>query len=72
MSSQTNQGTRPGKQAYEARRAAKAGVALDDWLSRKEEARKVASQPVAQPHPMLAGARALWRRLIDRAHRPLS
>ncbi|GAA4496547.1 hypothetical protein [Gluconacetobacter tumulicola] len=61
----------PGKQAYEARRAAKAGISLDRWLARKEAARKAASPPAAQPNPVLAQARSVWRRLIERAHRPL-
>ncbi|MBB2196380.1 hypothetical protein HLH44_02685 [Gluconacetobacter sp. 1c LMG 22058] len=71
MSSRDKQGNAPGKQAYEARRAAKAGVSLDNWLARKDDTRKAASAPPAQPNPVLAQARSVWRRLIDRAHRPL-
>ncbi|MBB2206634.1 hypothetical protein [Gluconacetobacter takamatsuzukensis] len=71
MSSQDKPGNAAGKQAYEARRAAKAGVSLDSWLARKEEARKVLAAPTAQPNPVLAQARSVWRRLVERAHRPL-
>ncbi|MBB2176956.1 hypothetical protein HLH21_13660 [Gluconacetobacter johannae] len=60
-----------GKQAYEARRAAKAGVSLDKWLSRKEDDRKTVIAAAAQPNPLLAQIKAGWRRLMDRAHRPL-
>ncbi|GBQ27635.1 hypothetical protein ACLRDC_09460 [Gluconacetobacter sacchari] len=67
MSNQDKQ----GKQAYEARRAAKAGMSLDHWLARKADARKIASAPAAQPNPVLTQVRSVWRRLLDRAHRPL-
>lgn len=71
MNSRDNPASGQGKQAYEARRAAKAGVSLDNWLARKEGARKAVSTPAAQPNPVLALARSVWRRLIERAHRPL-
>ena len=63
----------PGKQAYEARRAAKAGVSLERWMADKqklaqaelEAARRARakSQPAAKP--------GLLKRLLDRAHKPL-
>ncbi|MDW8444203.1 MAG: hypothetical protein RML45_07800 [Acetobacteraceae bacterium] len=33
-------GMSEGKRAYEARRAAKAGVSLETWLARKEKAKR--------------------------------
>ena len=63
----------PGQRAYEAKRAAKAGMSLEKWLSAKEkqqaeeeQARAKASQPAkpAKPPGLLA-------RLIERAHKPL-
>ena len=62
-----------GKLAYEARRAAKAGVSLERWMADKEkraraelEAERRArakAQPPAKP--------GLLKRLLDRAHKPL-
>lgn len=62
----------PGKQAYEARRAAKAGVSLDRWMADKQKQaqaeleatrRARAKSPAAKP--------GLLKRLLDRAHKPL-
>jgi hypothetical protein len=62
-----------GQRAYEAKRAAKAGVSLDKWLSMKERerleeqrAREVAAKP--PPPPKKPG---LLSRLLDKAHKPL-
>jgi hypothetical protein len=63
-----------GQRAYEAKRAAKAGVSLERWLELKqreqqdearerEKAARAATQPKKKPG-MLA-------RLIERAHKPL-
>ncbi len=64
-----------GQQAYEARRAEKAGMALDKWLAQKErraqaerEAGRAAEQVRRKAEPARPG---LLRRLIDRAHRPI-
>ncbi len=64
-----------GKQAYEARRAEKAGMPLDKWLAQKErraeaerEAGRAAEQVRRKAEPAKPG---LLRRLIDRAHRPI-
>jgi len=61
-----------GQRAYEARRAAKAGMSLEKWLDTKKReqeaearARAKAEAPAAQKAP------GLLSRLIDRAHRPL-
>lgn len=62
-----------GQKAYEAKRAAKAGVSLDKWLDTKQrdqeraEKEKVKAAKAAQP-PKKPG---LFARLIDRAHKPL-
>lgn len=62
-----------GQRAYEARRAAKAGMSLDKWLDSKErqtaaEVRKKQKAPeAAKP----AKKHGLISRLLDRAHKPL-
>jgi hypothetical protein len=60
-----------GQRAYEAKRAAKAGMSLDKWLTSKQrqqdaEARakqNVAAKPAKKP--------GLFARLLERAHKPL-
>lgn len=61
------------QRAYEAKRAAKAGVSLEKWLAQKEHdrkkeaaARKAAAQP--PPPPKKPG---LFSRLLQRAEKPL-
>ncbi len=62
-----------GQRAYEARRAAKAGVSLDKWLALKQKEKeaetkaKLKAEAAAKP-PKPPG---FFARLIDRAHRPL-
>ena len=64
-----------GQLAYEAKRAAKAGMSLDKWLAAKERdatqaaraeerARRAAEQKPAKPPGFL-------KRLLERAHKPL-
>lgn len=64
-----------GQRAYEARRAAKAGMSLEKWLAAKErdateaaraeeKARKTAEAKPAKPPGLI-------KRLLDRAHKPL-
>ena len=62
-----------GQRAYEAKRAARAGMSLDKWLAQKERERKAevreqerAARPAAEPKKP-----GLLSRLLDRAHRPL-
>jgi len=62
-----------GQRAYEAKRAAKAGVSLEKWLAHKEKdreaeerAREKAAEPPKPPKPP-----GFFARLIERAHRPL-
>jgi len=62
-----------GQRAYEAKRAAKAGMSLDKWLASKqrqvaaEEREKQKAVEAAKP-PKKPG---LIARLLDRAHKPL-
>ncbi len=62
-----------GQRAYEARRAAKAGMSLDKWLAlkqREQEAEAKARLKLAEaakpPKPP-----GFFGRLLERAHRPL-
>jgi hypothetical protein len=62
-----------GQRAYEAKRAAKAGMSLDKWLASKqraaqeeEKARKKAAEP-----PKPAKKPGLFSRLMERAQKPL-
>ncbi|MGH7050264.1 MAG: hypothetical protein ACREFS_10360 [Acetobacteraceae bacterium] len=59
-----------GKRAYEAKRAAKAGVSLDKWLAQKDRiAASRAREAIQQkPTPKKPG---LFSRLLERAQRPL-
>lgn len=61
------------QRAYEAKRAAKAGVSLEKWLAQKEHdrkkeeaARKQAAQPPAPPKKP-----GLFSRLLQKAEKPL-
>ncbi len=62
-----------GQRAYEAKRAAKAGLSLEKWLAAKERDR-VAEQKArlkaleSQKPPKPPG---LFRRVLDRLHKPL-
>ncbi len=62
-----------GQRAYEARRAAKAGMSLDKWLAAKErdrlaeeKARARAAEAAKPPKPP-----GFFRRMLDRLHKPL-
>ncbi len=62
-----------GQLAYEAKRAAKAGMSLDKWLASKqralqeeERARKKAAEPPKPPKKP-----GLFARLMERAQKPL-
>jgi hypothetical protein len=62
-----------GQRAYEAKRAAKAGMSLDKWLARKNRERAVearAQSEAAKPAPAPKKP-GLLSRLLDRAHKPL-
>ncbi len=64
-----------GQRAYEARRAAKAGVSLDKWLAEKDRrakaedeaaAKLAAATRVAEPEK-----KGWFGRIMDRAHKPI-
>ncbi len=62
-----------GQRAYEARRAAKAGMSLDKWLSakqRQQEADLRAREKAAEP-PKPVKKPGLLARLLERAQKPL-
>lgn len=62
-----------GQRAYEAKRAAKAGVSLEKWMSQKERDRKQeerARDEAAKPPPPPKKP-GFFSRLLDKAHKPL-
>jgi hypothetical protein len=64
----------PGQRAYEAKRAAKAGVSLEKWLNdkqRQQEAEQRAKQKEAAAAAKPVKKPGLFARLMERAHRPL-
>lgn len=63
-----------GQRAYEAKRAAKAGMSLEKWLSskqRQQDAEFRAKEKAATAAAKPAKKRGLLSRLLDRAHKPL-
>ena len=62
-----------GQRAYEARRAAKAGLSMDKWLAAKERDRvaeeKAKAKATEPPKPEKPPG--FLRRLLERAQRPL-
>jgi hypothetical protein len=62
-----------GQRAYEAKRAAKAGMSLDKWLGMKERERvdaERAREKAAQPPPE-AKKPGFFGRMMERATKPL-
>ena len=73
---QTRQMTN-GQKAYEAKRAAKAGVSLDKWLDGKQREQERATKEKAKAKAVAQAAKVskkpgLFARLLERAHKPLS
>ena len=62
-----------GQRAYEARRAARAGLSLDKWLAAKERDRLAEERAKAKAVEAAKPAKppGFFRRLLDRAHKPL-
>jgi len=63
-----------GQRAYEAKRAAKAGMSLEKWLSMKdraaaEEAKAAAKARKAEAKP--AKPPGFFARFLEKAHKPL-
>ncbi len=62
-----------GQRAYEAKRAAKAGMTLDRWLEQKRRAEAAeAAEKARAAKPAAPKKPGLIARLIERAHKPLS
>jgi hypothetical protein len=61
-----------GQKAYEARRAAKAGMSLDKWLAAKERDRRAEEQAKARAADAAKPPKppGRIRRLLDRLHKP--
>jgi hypothetical protein len=61
-----------GQRAYEAKRAAKAGMSLEKWLDAKDRERlaeeRAKEKAAKQAEPRKPG---FFSRLIDKAHKPL-
>lgn len=62
-----------GQRAYESRRAAKAGLSLEKWLVAKERDRLAEEKAKAKAAEAVKPAKppGFFRRLLDRAHKPL-
>ena len=62
-----------GQRAYEARRAAKAGLSLEKWLAAKERDRLAEEKAKAKVVEMAKPAKppGFFKRLLERAQRPL-
>jgi len=65
-----------GQRAYEAKRAAKAGVSLEKWLADKEkrakaEAAEAVKESAAAAKAALPEKKGWLGRLLDKAHQPL-
>ena len=61
-----------GQRAYEARRAAKAGMSLEKWLDAKEKERRAELRAQRKAEPVKPAKKpGLIGRLIERAQRPL-
>jgi|GEM_PF-428862 len=62
-----------GKLAYEARRAAKAGVSLEKWMADKQKRVQAEQEAEKRDRQKLQPAKppGLLKRLLDRAHKPL-
>jgi hypothetical protein len=64
-----------GQRAYEARRAAKAGMTLERWLEQKERTRRAeeetARKAAAAEAPAPAKKPGFFARLLEKAQKPL-
>ena len=62
-----------GQRAYEARRAAKAGLSLEKWLAAKERDRQAEEKAKAKAIEAAKPAKppGFFKRLLERAHKPL-
>jgi len=63
-----------GQRAYEAKRAAKAGMSLEKWLAEKDRQAAEAAKAEARARKTEAKATkppGFFKRLLEKAHKPL-
>lgn len=62
-----------GQRAYEAKRAAKAGMSLEKWLAQKEKEAAAERAEAAKAQTSEAAARkpGFFARLLEKAQKPL-
>ena len=62
-----------GQRAYEAKRAAKAGMSLEKWLASKEREREADAKAKLKPVDVAKPSKppGFFSRLLERANRPL-
>jgi hypothetical protein len=60
-----------GQRAYEARRAAKAGMSLEKWLDSKQKQQEAEARARTAEAPKPAKKPGFFSRLIEKAHKPL-
>jgi hypothetical protein len=63
-----------GQRAYEARRAAKAGMSLEKWMAQREREKREEQQEAAKAtkaEPVVAGKKGFFARLMEKAQKPL-
>lgn len=64
-----------GQRAYEARRAAKAGMTLEKWLAEKDRRARLdaaeAAREAEAEKPKAPEKKGWFSRLLDKAHQPL-
>ncbi len=59
------------QRAYEAKRAAKAGMSLEKWLAEKQKRARAEAAPAAKPQQAAAKKPGFFSRLLEKAQRPL-
>jgi hypothetical protein len=70
----TSRNLTEGQRAYEAKRAAKAGMSLDKWLATKDKAVAETARAEALARKAAEAKQkppGFFTRLIDKAHKPL-
>ena len=60
-----------GQRAYEAKRAAKAGMSLEKWLASKQRQQEAEVRAKEKSAPKPAKKPGLFTRLLERAQKPL-
>ena len=61
-----------GQRAYEAKRAAKAGMSLEKWLDSKQRQQQAEARAKQAAEPAKADKKpGFFTRLLDKAHKPL-